>query len=159
MPAENPIKILFRFFSEALAEETTEILLVEAVNADHGYYKLQNIPFYAANIAMGDTVWAQYKEADKMLVYRKTVERSGNSTIHAVMVNDEHDINGVTKTLEGLGCIIQKLNAKYFAISVPAAADYFPIKQKLNELEKEKVIEYAESCMSENHYYVNAFFK
>ena len=159
MSDDNLVKILFRFYSDILDEETIETLQTEDVDVEHGYYKLRGIPFYASKIAIGDIVWAEYNEADKMLTYRKTVQHSGNSTIHAIALNDEYDIDAIIKVLEESGCLTEKLNAKYFAINVPARVDYFPVKQKLNELEKEKVIDYAESWLSEKHNYVGVFFR
>jgi len=159
MPDDNSVKILFRFYSDILDEETTETLQAEAVDVEHGYYKLLGTPFYASKIAVGDIIWAEYNEGEGMLTYRTTVEHSGNSTVHTIILNDEYDIGAIIKVFEELGCISEKLNAKYFAINVPAAVNYFPVKQKLNELEKEKVIDYAESWLSEKHNYVSVFFR
>jgi hypothetical protein len=47
------VKILFMFFSGVLDEWTVETLWAQTVNAEKNYYKIDNIPFYAA-IASGD---------------------------------------------------------------------------------------------------------
>lgn len=80
------VKILFRFFSGVLYEWTVETLWAETVNSEKGYYKIDNIPFYAA-IASGDIVFAEYEDTEGHAVYKKTIECSGNSTIQIVMLD------------------------------------------------------------------------
>jgi len=158
MPEDNSVKILFRFYSDILEEETTETLLAEIENKEYGYYKLSGIPFYAPKIATDDIVWAEYNEMEGILTYRKTVQPSGNSTIHAIILDDGYDINAICKFLDDMGCTSEKFNQNYFALQVPANIDYFPIKRKLDELEKEGILDYAESCLSEKHEYKNISF-
>jgi len=158
MPENNLVKIFFRFYSDILEEEATETLLAEIENNDYGYYKLRSIPFYVPKIASGDIVWAVYNESESMLTYRKTVQHSGNSTIHAIILDNEYEINTVRKIFDDMGCASEKLNQNYFALQVPVNIDYIPIKRRLDELEKEGILDYAESCLSEKHQYRNISF-
>lgn len=158
MPENNSVEIFFRFYSDILDEEATETLLAEVENKEYGYYKLSSIPFYVPKTATGDIVWAEYNEREGMLTYRKTVQQSGNSTIHAVILDDGYEINAVRKIFDDMGCASEKLNQGYFAIEVPAVVDYIPIKRKLDELEKAGILDYAESCLSEKHQYKNISF-
>jgi hypothetical protein len=151
MSADNLVKILFRFYSNIFDAETVETMWAEVVNAAHGYYKIDNIPFYVPNIATGDIVWAEYKDVEGMLTYRKTVECSGNSTLHVIIMNDEYEINSIRAIFENMGCESEKFNDKYFAMEVPAGIDYAPLKGKLDELRNNNVIDYAEACLSDNH--------
>ena len=48
-----------------------------------------------------------------------------------------------------MGCGSAKLNYRYFALNIPVNLDYIPIKRKLDELEKNRTLGYAESCLSE----------
>ena len=155
----NQVNILFRFYSDVLDAETTEILQAEVVNAAYNYYRLSSIPFYASKIAVGDLVWAEFKDDYSMLVYRTTVERSGNSTIQVIVTKNKIDINKLEKTFNALGGITQKLNGKHFAMSVPAETDYAPIKRKLYELQKEQLIDYAESFISDKHHYKTSLYQ
>ena len=155
MPDSKSIKILFNFFSNVLDDYTTETLLAEVVNQEYGYYKLKSLPFYAPKIALDDTVWAEYKETEGMLVYRKTVQHSGNSTIHVVILNGEYNADAIAAVFKTDGCSTEKLNNKYFAIAVPAAIDYLQVKKKLDELEMAKIVNYVESCLSGKHQYKN----
>jgi hypothetical protein len=93
MPENKSVEIFFRFFSDILEEETTETLLAEIENNEYGYYKITDLPFYTPKIASGDIVWAEYSDAEGMLTYRKTIQHSGNSIIHAIIMDDAHDID------------------------------------------------------------------
>lgn len=158
MPDSGSIKILFNFFSDILDDYATETLLAEVVDLEYGYYKLKSLPFYAPKTALDDTVWAEYKQTEGMLVYRKTVQHSGNSTIHVIILDDEYQLDAIAVVFVADGCAIEKLNDKYFALSVPESIDYLLVKRKLDELEREKVLDYAESCLSDKHQYKNIQF-
>jgi hypothetical protein len=43
-------------------------------------------------------------------------------------------------------------------MEIPVTVDYIPVKRKLDELEKAKIIDYAESCLSEKHQYKKVSF-
>jgi hypothetical protein len=152
MSGNKLIKILFRFYSAILNEESTETMLAEIVDEEKGYFKLDNIPFYVPKIASGDIVWAEFKTSDGMLTYRKTIQYSGNSTIHVIMVNDKYEADLIRKIFENHGCRSDKAN-NYFALEIPAAMDYLPIKHKLDKLKSDLILDYSESCLSEKHQY------
>ena len=159
MPDSSSVKILFNFFSDILDDYASETLLAEVVDIEYGYYKLKSLPFYAPKIALDDIVWAEYKEAEGMPVYRKTVQHSDNSTIHVIVLDDEYQLDAIASVFVADGCATEKLNDKYFALSVPESIDYIPVKSKLDELEREKVLDYAESCLSDKHQYKNIRFQ
>ncbi len=148
---DNSVKILFRYYSNVLEQETVETMWATIVDKDKGLYKLDNIPFYGPVVASDDIVFAEYDETEEMLTYRRTVEHSGNSIIQVVLMDKSKDINDIRKIFEGLDCISEKVNDGYFAMEVLFDKDYKPIKQKLTELEDEGTIGYAEPCLSEKH--------
>jgi len=53
---DNYVKILFRFHSDVLDEETVETMWATIVDKDKGFYKLDSIPFYAPLVASDDIV-------------------------------------------------------------------------------------------------------
>jgi len=159
MPDSNSINILFNYFSDILDDYATEILVAEVVNEEYGYYKLKSLPFYAPKIALDDIVWAEYKDTEGMLVYRKTVQHSGNSTLHVVILKDEYPFDTIAVVFEANGCITEKLNDKFFAIAIPVSVDYLSVKSRLDQLENEKILDYAESWLSEKHQYKKVQFQ
>jgi hypothetical protein len=154
MSGNKLVKILFRFYNEILNEESTETMLAEIVDEEKGYYKLNNIPFYVPKMSFGDIVWAEFKTSEGMLIYRRTIQSSGNSTIHVIMVNDNYKADLIMKIFENHGCRSEKIN-NYFTLEIPAEMDYLPIKQKLDKLKSDLILDYAESCLSYKHQYKN----
>jgi hypothetical protein len=148
---DNSVKILFRYYSNVLEQETVETMWATIVDKDKGLYKLDNIPFYGPVVASDDIVFAEYDETEKMLTYHWTVEHSGNSIIQVVLMDKSKDINNFRKIFEDLDCRSERVNDGYFATEVLFDKDYRPIKQKLKELEDEGTICYAEPCLSEKH--------
>lgn len=150
MQDEN-VKILFQFHSDIFDEEMVETMWATIVDKDKGLYKLDNIPFYAPLVASDDIVFAEFDEQQQMLTYRKTVEFSGNSTVQVVLMDNLKEINSIREIFENLGCLSEKVNEGYFSMEIPASVDYKLIKQKLDELEKNEIIGYAEPCLADQH--------
>jgi len=148
---DNYVKILFRFYSNILDEETVEVMWATIVDNDNGLYKLDSIPFYATSIASDDIIFAEYDEQEQMLTYRDTIEYSGNSTIQVVLLDTTKDINQIRDIFHEMGCTSAKVNDSYFSMEIPSSLDYKNIKKKLNEFEINETISYAEPCLAEGH--------
>lgn len=151
MQDDNNVKILFQFHSDIFDEEMVETMWATTIDKDKGLYKLDNIPFYAPLVASDDIVFAEFDEQQQMLTYRKTVEYSGNSTIQVVLMDKSKDINTIRKTFEELGCVSEKVNDGYFSMEIPALVNYKFIKQKLDDLEQNEIVGYAEPCLADQH--------
>lgn len=148
---EESVKILFQFHSDIFDEEMFETMWATIVDSNKGLYKLDNIPFFAPLIASNDIVYATFDEQQQMLTYIKTEVFSGNSTIQVMLMDNSVDINSIRKIFEELGCVSEKGNDRYFSMEIPVSLDYKLIKQKLDELEQNETIGYAEPCLSDQH--------
>ena len=148
---DNYVKILFKFYSSLLDEWTVENMWAEIVDTEKGLYKIDNIPFYAS-IASDDIVFAENDETEQRLTYRKTVEYSGNSTVQVVMFDKSIATNDIRDIFNSLGCETEKFKEGYFVINVPADQDYKLIKNELVDLQNKGIIDYAEPCLSVNHW-------
>ncbi len=149
---DNFVKILSRFYSNVLDEWTVETMWAETIDKEKGFYKIDNIPFYAS-IASDDIVFAEYDEDEKMLTYRETVEYSGNSLIQVVIMDKSDVTNDIRDIFNLMNCKSEKLKEGYFVIEILADKDYKPIKQKLTELQDKGIIDYAEPVLSDKHQY------
>src|ERR1700740_3622255 len=107
---DNYVKILFRFYSEVLEEETVETMWAEIIDAEKGLYKLDNIPFYGPPVASDDIIFAEYDNDEERLTYRRTVENSGNSIITVVIMDKTYEINSIRDIFKDLGCLSERLN-------------------------------------------------
>jgi len=147
----NHVKILFRFYSDVLEQETVETMWAEIMDEDAGIYQLDSIPFYAPDLAAGDVISAVYDDDEGMLTYKETVSYSGNSTVQVIIFDETAAPADIMKVFEELGCATEQFKEKYFVIDVPVELNYAPVRAKLNELSEAKIIDYAEPCLSAEH--------
>ena len=151
--ANSPVKILFRFYSEVLEQETVETMLAETLNEELGHYKLDSIPCYVPSVAADDIVHALYDDDEEMLKFVEIVEPSGNSNVWVVIINDDADITAIRDVFSEMDCLSEALSDRFFSMEIKAATNYLKIKNKLNELTSEGIIDYSEPCLSEAHQY------
>jgi hypothetical protein len=143
-------KIFFRFFSTVLDEYTVETLWAAVVDTDKGLYKIDNIPFYAA-VAPDDLVLAEFDDDEQMLTYRETIEFSCNSIVQVVLMDENKSIDDIRAAFSKMGCDSEKLNEGYFSMEIPCMLDYSAVRKRLNELEEDGTIGYAEPYLSQKH--------
>jgi len=152
-PEAKIAKILFRFYSDILEQEMEETIWAIVADESRGHYQLDSIPFYVSNIATDDIVYAEYDDTEEMLMYRETIQPSGNSTIWVVVTNEDVDIDEVRAVFDELDCLSEPLSNRFFAMEVKAQTNYLHVKDKLNALKAEGQIDYTEPCLSKQHQY------
>jgi|SRR6185312_11751572 len=110
------------------------------------YYEINNIPFFAPNIALGDLISAE--EDGGALYFDELIEPSGHSTIQ-LMIFKEEGVMQVGKELEKLGCTWEGSNIKtLISVDVPKDTSYSIIKEYLDKGEKENRWSYKEACLA-----------
>jgi len=147
---KDHVKILFRFFSDVLDEETVETMWAKTISAAKGLYQIDNIPFYVS-CATDDIVFAEYDETEQMLTYRKTVIDSGNSTVQVIIMDENTDIHTIRERFKELGCESEQLRDRYFVMEVLAKTDYKLVKAELDNLFDQDILDYAEPALGVNH--------
>jgi hypothetical protein len=145
------VKVLFRYYSNILEEETVETMWALPVDTANGLYQLDSIPFYGPDIAPDDVFCAEYDEDEEMLTFREVKQQSGNSVIQVVLIQEPYGTTELREQLSAFGCISEGLNERYFVAEVPAAVDYEPVQSLLRKLMDEGRIEYAEAVLSVKH--------
>ena len=148
---EKTHKIIFRFDSALFGKEMSETLWALEVDATENLYKIDSIPYYVPLIATEDIVRAIYNKMEEGLLYQETVTPSGNSTIQVIRQNEETPLLDLRKEFALLGCVSVEVNEDFFVLEVPAEVNYAVVKDKLDALEQEGEIEYAEPSLSEMH--------
>ena len=144
-------KILFQFYSDVLDEQTVETMWAVIIDKEKGLYKLDNIPFYAPNVAADDIIYAEFDEYQERLTYRHTVEPSGNSTVQVIIMEPDIITNEIREVFDVLGCSNEKYREGYFVIDVPHSLDYTIVRDKLIALQNAGTIDYSETCLSKKH--------
>ncbi|QKJ63788.1 DUF4265 domain-containing protein [Flavobacterium sp. M31R6] len=148
---ETHAKILFRYHSDILDEEVVETLWSEIIDSEKGIYKLDNIPFYGPLIATDDIFYAKYDEIEETVVYKETIEISGNSIIQVVILKDSFDKEIIREKLKVMNCLSEGFNEKYFVVEIKEDIDYSVVKHFLNEYLELEILDFAEPCLSKKH--------
>ncbi|NVJ92872.1 MAG: DUF4265 domain-containing protein, partial [Methylocystaceae bacterium] len=88
-------------------------------------YKVENIPFFAHNIAYGDVISVE-TEGNK-LFFLDLIKTSEHSTIQIVFF-DVDAVNQLTSFVESINCSWEGIHEKYISIDVPPEVDYVKLK-------------------------------
>ena len=113
------------------------------------HYRINNIPFFATNIALDDLV--DIEEEDGALYFHKLVNASGHSVVQLI-VFDENNVILIGKELEKLGCTWEGSHVKtLMSVDIPTEVHYNVIKSYLDEGEKHGLWSYKESCLSHEY--------
>lgn len=85
-------------------------------------YRLDNLPFYAYGVSLGDVVLTSFHEDEGFPVFERAVEKSGNRTVRVIFdaeVDASNDAQRVLDSLVALGCGYEGTNKRLIAINVP----------------------------------------
>ena len=127
-----------------------EVESVWAVPVD-GAYRIDNIPFYAQGIALGDLV-AVSQDEDGMLRFRSLVLPSGHSTVRLWFPkdSDSNKVMEVRNQLRGMGCPSEVSDIpRLVAVDIPPSVSYKVVRQFLDEHEKLGAFEFEEACLGQ----------
>jgi hypothetical protein len=145
------IQILFRGYNDMFEQDIEESLWAFVLDRENRLYQIDSIPFYTSLIASNDIVFADIEPETKQLVYQKTVSYSGHSTIQVVLNDETIDMDEIRDTFSKMQCVSEKVNDYFFVMDIPDEVDYKEVKTKLEELEADEKIEYAEPSLSDVH--------
>lgn len=148
---ETHKKILFKYYSDYLEETVSETMWAEIINLEKGLFKLDNIPFFGPLIATDDLFYAEFDENEKHLVYRETIENSGNSIVQVIILEKGFDKEIIREKLKAINCLSEGLNDNFLSVEVVRDVDYSIVRSILNEYESQEIIQYAEPCLSDKH--------
>ncbi len=148
---EQGHKIIFRFYSDVFEREMTETLWAQKVDEAQDLYRIDSIPYYVPLIATEDVVRATYNAMEEGLLYKETVQPSGNSTIQVIRQNEETPLLDIRRKFAELGCVSVEVNEDFFVLEVPLNINYAVVKELLDDLEAAEEIEYAEPSLSDVH--------
>lgn len=111
--------------------------------------RLENIPFFAGNVAYGDIVRVE-KESDGACVFNSVVQRSKHSTVRVILLSDAPEVEHRLKQgLRTVGCSWEKSNSSsLFAVDVPPAVKISNLLNFLNQGEDAERWEYEEAYLS-----------
>lgn len=128
------VKVRFELPPEDRAHGVETESLWAQVTGD-GRYRIDNIPFYAYDISLGDVVTGTV-DGDR-IAFQRVLERGGHST-YRILVKDERGYESPAflegwRELENHGCSYEVAKRRWIAIDVPSAADVFAVYRILED--------------------------
>ncbi|WP_318641921.1 DUF4265 domain-containing protein [Flavobacterium ardleyense] len=145
---DNSVKVGF-VQKTGEGEFETETIWCEKIDDEN--FIVDNIPFIAKRISLGDTIKAEYDSDDEMYYFDDFVKTSGNSTIRIIFYNDKY-IDSTREWLTKSGCESEVLQARSIvAVNVAKKVNYTPIRAFLEEGEQKGNWVYEESCLEHEY--------
>lgn len=145
---ENRTKV---FFVQQIGEKEyeTESLWCKV---DDSKFIIDNIPFIAKRISLGDTIEVEYDEDDKQYYFEDFIANSGNTTVRIYLYNENTDkMDEIRNWFQENRCNTEIfLDRNIIAINVPKDITYKPIKKYLDEGEG-SIWTYEESCLEHEY--------
>lgn len=126
-------KVLFRVVGE---EGSVNVETLWAFDLGQDRYRLDNMPFYAYSVSLGDVVLAPIDPAEQQPTFTAVVEKCGNRTVRIFF--DEPVANGSKSMvlLEGLvdmGCEYEGATSRYFTVTIPPRVELATVRDYLVE--------------------------
>lgn len=138
------------FFVQKVGDEEFETESLWCLT-DGDHFVIDNIPFIAGRIALGDMIRAAFDEDDQQYYFEDFVASSGNTTVR-IFFKDGRDAETLRKWLSENGCESEVLMAKkIIAVNIPREVNYSPIKEYLDNGENSGIWTYEESCLEHNY--------
>jgi hypothetical protein len=139
------VKVLFEY--ESGTPPVKEVESIWAVPTEEGF-EIDNIPFFAREIALGDVVSAK-RDVDGFLRYEALLKPSHHSTVRLwFATGKEAEVPRVRQELRDLGCPSELSDLpRLVAVDIPADVEYPTVRHLLDAYERDGLLEYEESCL------------
>ncbi|MCB9344166.1 MAG: DUF4265 domain-containing protein [Lewinellaceae bacterium] len=138
---KSKVILVYKDIEDEIAEE-----VIWAEELENGYYRIDNIPFYAPNLAYNDVIAVEDDEG--VLYFDNLIKSSGHSTVQIIFFK-EIEAKRVLPKLESLGCNWEGIKDQpYYSIDIPPNINYSNVKQFLDEQSENKILDYKESCLA-----------
>jgi hypothetical protein len=112
---------------------------------EEGLFQVDNIPFFAWDIALDDVVAADPEES--VWRFRKVVRRSGHATLR-LLLYDVAEVPAVIERFAKLGCLSERSHIPgLIALDVPPSTPWAEVKRLLVEGEAKDLWGYEEACL------------
>jgi hypothetical protein len=136
------LKVRFPFKNSAGGGETETLWVIKR---DTGY-EIDNIPFYAQELALGDVVAATPDESG-VLWFSELLQPSGHSTLQ-LWFAQEKNVEPARVALRQLGCPSEVSELpRLVAVDVPPEVPYEKVRKFLEQGEGSGQLEYQEACL------------
>jgi hypothetical protein len=97
-------------------------------------YRLDNIPYYAYSVSLGDVVLAPLDPQDQRPTFASVLEKSGNRTVRVLFdapAEPGSEAEQLLGRLVAMGCDYEDANRRYVAINIPPAVELAAVRDVL----------------------------
>lgn len=139
-------------FELDVTEEGFPPISVESLNCelvDGGFYKIDNTPFFAVGVALGDVISCNPRPTMKGYWFEAVESESGNKALSIIFIEPQCE-EQVYQKLKSLGCFCEYGefgNLTMLAVAVYSSIDYEGVAHYLDEMEGKEQLSYAELCI------------
>ena len=107
-------------------------------------YELQNVPFFAYDLHLGDVVRATASDPDRLLKIREVVSRGGHKTLRVFFDSSISDSDrlAMLEDLRQWGGTAEQAWGRMFSVDVEPSGDYGAVCDRLWAWEKEGKLAY-----------------
>jgi hypothetical protein len=128
-------KVLFRVAED---DGSANVETLWAFDLGDDRYRLDNSPFYAYSVSVGDVVFAPVDPDEERPIFKSVLEKSGNRTVRVILdppLATGNSSDGVVQELLSLGCSYEGANPGYLCIVIPREADFAAVCERLTKRE------------------------
>ena len=128
--SSNPVKVHFKLEQDEDGYPPTDSEFLWCIPTERGTYVVDNIPFFARDISLGDEISARKKGT--ILQFSQLVRQSSNTTVR-VLIKKMEALEMIRERLEALGCGTELMqDMLLIAVTIPPEA---PIAETLSFLD------------------------
>jgi uncharacterized protein DUF4265 len=134
-PESPTAKVVFRVAED---DGSANVETLWAFDLGENRYRLDNSPFYAYSVSVGDVVFAPVDPADGRPTFASVLEKSGNRTVRVILdppLATGNSSDSVVQELLSLGCSYEGANPGYLCIVIPQEADLAAVCERLTKRE------------------------
>jgi len=140
------VKIAFHLIRDAEDYPPADWEHLWAIRRGEDHFELDNIPFFAKEVAAGDLVAAQRDDEDQ-LIFERVIQSGGHSTVRVIMFDPDQKA-AVRRELEKLGCETEGSHLpNLFAVDVPPEVAYTDVMSFLKNEASKDVLDYEEAAI------------
>lgn len=144
---DDMVKVVFKLEKDEEDYPPADYESLWAIPLEEGLFQLDNIPFFAQEVALGDVVSAVSEGGE--LRFQKVVRPSGHSTLRLI-IYDQGEVPAVRKLLEERGCASEGSHIPgLISVDVPPSVPLARLRPLLDEGEAQERWGYEEACLGE----------
>ena len=145
--SERHVKVFFQFEQDEDGYPPATVESLWALPKDEGLFQLDNIPFFATGVALGDIVSAT--EEKGVLRFQEVIQPSGHSTLR-VAISKVADVPAVRVLFEQKGCSVEQSHLpRLIAVDVPPSIPLESLHPVLEAGREQGRWDYEEACLAE----------